>query len=283
MQGVANRIRVGAEVTGVNTHLTPIRTVVALGAAISLTVAACGGDDDSSDATTVPGESATTDVPTEASDGPPDAPASITADDQESDGTSIVVASIELPAPGFIAVHADGGGSPGAVIGNSDLLPAGTSTDVAITLGEPLTADATVYPMAHIDMDEDGIYEFAPPDETTDGPALTADGDVAVVPAAITLGRGAGDGEGSGEAATSSAITIADFSFSGVTEVPVGTTVTVTNNDSTRHTWTATDDTFDSGTIEPGASFEFTFTEPGEFEYFCNFHPSMEGAIVVTG
>ena len=78
-------------------------------------------------------------------------------------------------------------------------------------------------------------------------------------------------------------ITIAGFAFSGVTEVAVGTTVVVTNTDAATHTWTAEDDTFDSGPLSQGTSFEFTFTEPGEFAYFCNFHPSMQGTIVVTG
>ena len=83
-----------------------------------------------------------------------------------------------------------------------------------------------------------------------------------------------------GEEAT---ITIADFAFAGVTEVAVGTTVVVTNDDGTAHTWTALDGTFDSGTLAQGDTFEFTFTAPGEFAYQCSFHPSMTGTIVVTG
>jgi plastocyanin len=77
-------------------------------------------------------------------------------------------------------------------------------------------------------------------------------------------------------------ITIASFAFDGVTEVPVGTTVTVTNDDTTTHTWSAEDGTFDSGALAPGDSFEFTFGEAGEFAFFCNFHPSMQGTITVT-
>jgi plastocyanin len=85
------------------------------------------------------------------------------------------------------------------------------------------------------------------------------------------------------ESATSaSTITIASFAFDGVTEVPVGTTVTVVNDDTATHTWSAEDGTFDSGALAPGDSFEFTFTEAGEFAYFCNFHPSMQGTITVT-
>jgi plastocyanin len=78
-------------------------------------------------------------------------------------------------------------------------------------------------------------------------------------------------------------ITIAGFAFDGVTEIAVGTTVTVTNTDSSPHTWTADDGSFDSGSIAGGESFEFTFDTPGEFAYHCNFHPSMTGTITVSG
>ncbi len=78
-------------------------------------------------------------------------------------------------------------------------------------------------------------------------------------------------------------ISIADFAFSGVSEVPVGTTVIVTNDDATRHTWSALDGSFDSGTLDAGETFAFTFDEPGTFDFQCDIHPSMQGRITVTG
>lgn len=78
-------------------------------------------------------------------------------------------------------------------------------------------------------------------------------------------------------------ITIADFAFEGPAEVPVGTTVVITNTDGTAHTWTAVDGSFGSGELGEGDSFEFTFDEPGVYEYRCNFHPTMTGTITVTG
>jgi S-layer glycoprotein len=116
----------------------------------------------------------------------PAAPASISGEDQDSDGTTIV-ASVELPAPGFIAIHADLDGAPGPVIGNSELLPAGESVDVVIELDTPLDGSTTVWPMAHVDGNANGEYDFSPPDVIADGPAFTADGDVAVGPLEITL------------------------------------------------------------------------------------------------
>ena len=101
------------------------------------------------------------------------------------------MASITLPSPGFIAVHGKSDGGPGPLgpdVGHSELLPAGTSTDVVVTLDEPLAATDLLFPMAHIDVDQDGEYDFMPPDIADDLPATTADGAIAVVGAEVTIG-----------------------------------------------------------------------------------------------
>jgi plastocyanin len=101
---------------------------------------------------------------------------------------------------------------------------------------------------------------------------------------AASTGPASDDGADDGSAgAAGDGIVIADFTFTGVTEVQVGETLVVTNADAARHTFTAVDGTFDSGPLSTGDTFEFMFTEPGEFDFFCNFHPSMTGTIVVTG
>ena len=68
--------------------------------------------------------------------------------------------------------------------------------------------------------------------------------------------------------------------------VQPGTSVVWTNEDEFGHTVTAgTRDNpsglFDSGNVPSGGSFEFTFAEPGTYEYFCSFHSGMRGTIVV--
>jgi len=74
--------------------------------------------------------------------------------------------------------------------------------------------------------------------------------------------------------------------------VPAGTTVRWVNGDAMLHTVTSgesdgtvgtADGRFDSGFLEPGDSFTFTFTEPGTYRYFCLPHPFMTGTITVTG
>jgi plastocyanin len=57
--------------------------------------------------------------------------------------------------------------------------------------------------------------------------------------------------------------------------------VTWTNDDNQLHTVTAVDGSFDSGFLEVGASFSYTFTEVGDFEYFCLPHPWMRARVVV--
>jgi plastocyanin len=61
----------------------------------------------------------------------------------------------------------------------------------------------------------------------------------------------------------------------------VNNTVTWTNNDSTIHTVTANDGSFDSGYVNPGQSFTYTFTAPGVYEYHCQLHPWMVGYVTV--
>ena len=70
-------------------------------------------------------------------------------------------------------------------------------------------------------------------------------------------------------------------------QVGVGTTVTWTNNDAQPHTATSgenvtPDGRFDSSIMAPGATFEHTFTEAGEYPYFCLLHPNMVGTVSVS-
>ena len=78
-------------------------------------------------------------------------------------------------------------------------------------------------------------------------------------------------------------VIISGFDFGDPVTVGAGTEVRVTNRDATAHTWTSLDGFFDSGTIEPAESFEFTFDTAGAFEFFCGIHPQMTGTITVSG
>jgi len=80
-------------------------------------------------------------------------------------------------------------------------------------------------------------------------------------------------------------VTIKDFAFSpSDITVKVGTTVTWTNQDSAAHTATETDGKTgpDSGTLDQGKTYSFTYSTPGTYSYHCNFHSSMTGTVTVT-
>jgi plastocyanin len=81
----------------------------------------------------------------------------------------------------------------------------------------------------------------------------------------------------------SNTINIANMAFAPLsTTVKVGTTVTWKNNDAIAHTVTSDNGTsFDSGNIAGGASFSYTTTGVGTFEYHCSIHPGMTGTLIV--
>ena len=79
------------------------------------------------------------------------------------------------------------------------------------------------------------------------------------------------------------AVAITDFKFNPATlTVPVGTTVTWTNQDEEPHTIAAKDGSFHSPGMDTHGTYSFTFTTPGSYDYICSIHPFMTGTVVVT-
>jgi plastocyanin len=78
-----------------------------------------------------------------------------------------------------------------------------------------------------------------------------------------------------------------DFFSAEVIRVEVGETVEWVNIGRNPHTVTADDGSFDSGDLQPGAEFSWTFTEPGVYPYYCVYHGGPGGVgmagIVVVG
>ena len=85
-------------------------------------------------------------------------------------------------------------------------------------------------------------------------------------------------------------VSIVDFAFNPPTvTVPVGATVTWVNNGQAPHTTTSgtpgaanAGAIWDSGTLQSGQSFSFTFTSAGTFPYFCRIHPQQMQASVTV-
>jgi plastocyanin len=77
-------------------------------------------------------------------------------------------------------------------------------------------------------------------------------------------------------------ITIAGFAFDPSTITVSGPTeVTITNNDSTTHTFTLDDGSVDQ-TMDPGATETVTVDVSASTGFHCNIHPQMTGQIEVS-
>ncbi len=64
--------------------------------------------------------------------------------------------------------------------------------------------------------------------------------------------------------------------------IGINNTVKWTNNDNMPHTVTASDGSFDSGSMNPGATYLYTFTKPGVYHYVCTYHNWMHGTVTVV-
>ena len=66
--------------------------------------------------------------------------------------------------------------------------------------------------------------------------------------------------------------------------VKVGQKIEWTNTDTPPHTVTSQTKSadFDSGTMQPGATFSYTPTKAGKIDYICTIHAGQTGTITVT-
>jgi plastocyanin len=121
-----------------------------------------------------------------------------------------------------------------------------------------------------------GLSE-APTAEPTAAPTTAPTAEATIAPEATAAATG-------GEAE----VELEDFAFSPqVLTVKVGTQVKFSNKDDVTHTVTSDTGAFDSGSLRKGEEFFYTFTEAGEFPYYCAPHGGpggvgMSGKIVVV-
>ena len=136
-------------------------------------------------------------------------------------------------------------------------------------------------------------------DAMDDADADAMDGGMSVGDSATAVKSTAASGDGNGAAAGAPAALDGPISIPAGTSiagcertdecyipssvvVPAGTTVSWSNDDTAAHTVTSTSDSpmsFDSGLFMPGATFEVTFEDPGEYPYWCIVHPWMAGTV----
>lgn len=88
-------------------------------------------------------------------------------------------------------------------------------------------------------------------------------------------------------ASQAATVEMQDFIFApGTITIQVGTAIDFPNTGKEPHTATADDGSWDSGNVNGGDSFSFTFNSAGTFPYFCKYHGTaggvgMAGTIIV--
>lgn len=75
--------------------------------------------------------------------------------------TNITAAIVYLASPGFIVIHEDVNGQPGAIIGSSALLGSGESRNVAVELTRSTKDGEKLHAMLHADTDGSGAFTSA--------------------------------------------------------------------------------------------------------------------------
>jgi len=104
---------------------------------------------------------------------------------------------------------------------------------------------------------------------------------LAATPAVLpfTLGRAAAH-NGINHSPQTHEIAISGFAFDpDVLVAKPGDTVRWTNHDIAPHTATAVDGSWDTGPIAGGASAQITVNADMHLDYFCRFHPIMNGSL----
>ena len=102
-------------------------------------------------------------------------------------------------------------------------------------------------------------------------------GALLLIPGTAYAGGGGGGGICPGFA-EGTVISMWDSCFSGTAHfAPAGASLTVSNDGGLPHTFTAADGSFDSGTLQPGETFELIVDEPQIVRVFCSLHGTAQG------
>jgi plastocyanin len=176
--------------------------------------------------------------------------------------------------------------SPGPAAAGTNSAPAATVTTTT-TGGSAGTGPLTIEITVRIDIDQLGTGVTVPvtimPGTTPGAGPTTPAGSTGDTPESPALGSApTASTQAAPAAAAGTAVTISNMAFGPASvTIPVGTKVTWTNTDPAAHTATADGGTFNSGHLNPGQSFTYTFDKAGTFDYHCQYHPYMKGTITV--
>jgi plastocyanin len=198
--------------------------------------------------------------------------ASVRVSDQELQEGKVVIETVVAAEQGWIVIHAESDGAPGPVVGFSPVNP-GSNSNIEVELDLEAVTE-TLFAMLHVDAGVIGQYEFPGPD----GPVQVGES-IVNVPFAV-LASQAENEDGT--------VKVVDNRFEQrEITIPVGTTVVWTMSAQRPHTVTSDEGLFDSGTLQDGDTYSYTFSEAGDYPYYCVFHggpggQGMAGVVIVT-
>jgi hypothetical protein len=141
---------------------------------------------------------------------------SVSVIDQAIQNNTVTVEKVTAAEPGWIVIHADSAGKPGADIGHA-AVQTGDNNNVMVTI-DPTKATPILYAMLHVDKGITNTYEFPGPDVP-----VQVNGQVVSVPFRVTNLAAV-----AGTAAPTAGATTAATAASGATAAATGTVAPTT-------------------------------------------------------
>ena len=77
---------------------------------------------------------------------------------EQKPGNTVLGSMVYLAAPGFLVIHEDTNGQPGAILGASTLLQAGESSNITVSLSRATQDGERLHAMLHADTDGNGTF-----------------------------------------------------------------------------------------------------------------------------
>ena len=101
---------------------------------------------------------------------------SLHAANQTGNGKAIKTPEVYCQDKCWLTIHADANGAPGPVLGTSEQLGAGEHENVRVKLDKPLKESAAVWPMVHLEDNNNTTYDFPNGDQPAqvDGKVVVA-------------------------------------------------------------------------------------------------------------
>jgi hypothetical protein len=129
--------------------------------------------------------------------------ATVSFEEQDSDGQVVTVASVNLPEGGYVAIHdqtlVSEGDPIGSTIGATGYLEPGSHEEVTVELLEPIEEDQELIAMPHMDTNGNETLDFLSTEGSEDGPYVNEESQPVTDSAQVTVSDSMDDGMDDGE------------------------------------------------------------------------------------